>query len=61
MPKTTAKIKKVLTKKKKTAKKKKEAAAKTPKVKNPGYVKIDMSTMQAVEGRGTVYTFRRIP
>jgi len=57
----TEKNKKVLTKKKKPAKKKKKAAVKTPKAKNLGYVKIDMNTMQVVEGRGTVYTFRNIP
>ena len=57
MQKTITKNKKVI--KKKTSKKKE--IVKLPKIKNLGYVKIDMSTMKTVEGRGTVYTFRKIP
>ena len=55
MPKTN---KKAATKKSKESKKTPVATAKP---KNLGYVKIDMSTMQPVDGRGTVYTFRKIP
>jgi hypothetical protein len=57
MSKTTKKIEKVLNKKKVT---KKVKLPKTPKPKNLGYIKIDMSTMQSADGHGMVYNFRKI-